>query len=155
VLGRGVEEGEFKSDIHVRIHPICADDCVMIRSRFLSQFSGKSWTRFSGAKSATAHVDATANNAERATNIPNYSAVAPVPDFPGALGRVKGPLRRCAPLTRPARSRLVCNYRSDGRIGEFKFASRVLSSPSTNQLTACAWNAAPNFSSRRWSFVSI
>jgi hypothetical protein len=28
-------------------------------------------------------------------------AVSPVPDFPGAPGRVKGPLRRCAPSTRP------------------------------------------------------
>ena len=34
--------------------------------------------------------------------IASWFAVAPVPDCPGALGRVKGPLRRCAPLTRPA-----------------------------------------------------
>ena len=37
--------------------------------------------------------------------IASWFAVAPVPDCPGALRRVKGPLRRCAPLTRPARSR--------------------------------------------------
>ena len=46
-------------------------------------------------------------------------AVAPVLNFPGALGRVKGslaPLAAVAPLTRPARSRTVCNYRSDGTI---------------------------------------
>jgi hypothetical protein len=36
-----------------------------------------------------------------------WFAVAPVPNFPEALGRVKGPLRRSAPLTRPARSRVV------------------------------------------------
>ena len=36
--------------------------------------------------------------------IASWFAVAPVPHFSGALGRVKGPLRRCAPLTRPARS---------------------------------------------------
>jgi hypothetical protein len=36
-----------------------------------------------------------------------WFAVAPVPNFPGALGRVKGPLRRSAPLTRPARSRAL------------------------------------------------
>ena len=71
VLGRGVEERKFKPDIDARIHPICADDYVTIRSRFLSQFSGNSWTRFSGAKStATAHGDATATNAERATTSP-------------------------------------------------------------------------------------
>jgi hypothetical protein len=29
------------------------------------------------------------------------------------LGRVKGSLRRCAPLTRPARSRVGSIYRSD------------------------------------------
>ena len=110
---------------------------------------------------------------EREQEFPDICTSAPVPDFPGPLRRVKALFAdahrsRCtaqspqgsgvgavAALTRPARSRLVCNYRSDGRIGEFKFASRVLSSPSTNQLTACAWNAAPNFSSRRWSFVSI
>jgi hypothetical protein len=33
------------------------------------------------------------------------SAVAPAQHSPGAVGRVKGPLRRSAPLTRPARSR--------------------------------------------------
>src|SRR5687767_5724899 len=33
---------------------------------------------------------------------------------PGALGRVKTPLRRCAVLTRPARSQVLGNYRSDG-----------------------------------------
>ena len=46
-------------------------------------------------------------------------AVAPVLNFPGALGRVKGslaPLAAIAPLTRPARSRVVGNYRSDGEI---------------------------------------
>jgi hypothetical protein len=46
-------------------------------------------------------------------------AVAPVPDFPGTLGRVKGslaPLAAVAPLTRPARSQVVGNYRSDGEI---------------------------------------
>lgn len=44
--------------------------------------------------------------------------VAPVLDFPGALGRVKGslaPLAAVAPLTRPARSRVAGNYRSDVR----------------------------------------
>jgi hypothetical protein len=43
-------------------------------------------------------------------------AVAPVLNFPGALGRVNGslaPLAAVAPLTRPARSRVVGNYRSD------------------------------------------
>ena len=38
-------------------------------------------------------------------------------NFPGALGRVKGSLAvlaAIAPLTRPARSRVVGNYRSDG-----------------------------------------
>ena len=37
----------------------------------------------------------------------SWFAVAPVRDCLGALGRVKGPLRRYAPLTRPARSRCV------------------------------------------------
>jgi len=52
-------------------------------------------------------------------------AVAPLLDFPGALGRVKGSLAplatpatwAVAPLTRPARSRVVGNYRSDGEVG--------------------------------------
>ena len=43
-----------------------------------------------------------------------WFAVAPVPSFPGGLGRVKGPLRRCAPLTHPARFPMLRNYRSDG-----------------------------------------
>jgi hypothetical protein len=41
------------------------------------------------------------------------------PNFPGALGRVKGslaPLAAVAPLTRPARSRVIGNYRNDGEI---------------------------------------
>jgi hypothetical protein len=43
--------------------------------------------------------------------------VAPVPDCPGALGRVKASFadaHRCAALTRPARSWRFCNYRIDG-----------------------------------------
>ena len=43
--------------------------------------------------------------------------VAPVPDCPGALGRVKASFadaHRCAALTRPARSQTSCNYRIDG-----------------------------------------
>ena len=39
--------------------------------------------------------------------------VAPVVDCPGALGRVKTALRRCAVLTRPARSQGVGKYWSD------------------------------------------
>jgi hypothetical protein len=42
--------------------------------------------------------------------------VAPAFNSPGALGRVKGSLAALAavaPLTRPARSRVVGNYRSD------------------------------------------
>jgi hypothetical protein len=39
--------------------------------------------------------------------------VAPAIDCPGALGRVKTALRRCAVLTRPARSRLASHCRSD------------------------------------------
>ena len=45
--------------------------------------------------------------------------VAPVLDYSEALGRVKGSLAvlaAIAPLTRPARSRVVGNYRSDGEI---------------------------------------
>jgi hypothetical protein len=41
-------------------------------------------------------------------------AVAPVPDFPGALGRVKGPPLRA--LDPPARSHTFCNYRTIGRV---------------------------------------
>ena len=43
--------------------------------------------------------------------------VAPVPDCPGALGRVKASFadaHRYAALTRPARSQRSCNYRIDG-----------------------------------------
>ena len=40
-------------------------------------------------------------------------SVAPALDCSGALGRVKTALRRCAVLTRPARSQRAGNYRSD------------------------------------------
>jgi hypothetical protein len=45
--------------------------------------------------------------------------VAPVLNLPGTLGHVKASFadaHRCAALTRPARSRVVCNYRNDGGI---------------------------------------
>jgi hypothetical protein len=44
------------------------------------------------------------------------TGVAPMRDCPGALVRIKGSLATLAadaPLTRPARSRGLCNYRSD------------------------------------------
>ena len=69
--------------------------------------------------------------------IASWFAVAPVPDCPGALGRVKGPLRRCAPLTRPARSRCSCNYRSDGTtrfdswLAHHSFISKRRTAPSS------------------------
>jgi hypothetical protein len=46
-------------------------------------------------------------------------AVAPVSIFRDRLGAYKAPFadaHRYAALTRPARSRFVCNYRSDGGI---------------------------------------
>jgi hypothetical protein len=49
------------------------------------------------------------------------SAVAPVSDSPGALGRVKAPFadaHRCGALTRPAHSQVICNYRIDGGISD-------------------------------------
>ena len=49
--------------------------------------------------------------------IASWFAVAPVPDCPGALRRVKGPLRRCAPLTRPARSRCFAITGATGTSG--------------------------------------
>jgi hypothetical protein len=65
--------------------------------------------------------------ASAAPNFPRVIAsgfcVAPAPDCPGALGRVKGPLRRSAPLTRPARSRCFGNYRSDGTSVRFLVGS--------------------------------
>jgi hypothetical protein len=42
---------------------------------------------------------------DKITNNSSCVRVAPVDDSAGTLGRVKGSLRRCAPLTRPARSR--------------------------------------------------
>jgi hypothetical protein len=45
----------------------------------------------------------------------------------GVLVRVKAPFasaHRYAALTRPARSRLVCNYRSDGEISDDRFRER-------------------------------
>lgn len=56
------------------------------------------------------------------------SAAAPVVDFPGALGRVKvtlAALAADATLTRPARSRLSCNYQSDGIIGLLNATGRL------------------------------
>ena len=86
----------------------------MIRSRFLSQFSGNSWTKFAGAKStATAHVDATANNAERATTSPT-TPPSLRSRFSGNAWARQGfasPLRALDP---PSALPMSCNYRRDG-----------------------------------------
>jgi hypothetical protein len=97
--------------------PICADDCVMIRSRFLSQSSGKSWTRFSGAKStATAHVDATANNPERATTSPTTPPSLRY-RFSGSAWARQGSASPLRALDPPGALPMPCNYRSDGTSG--------------------------------------
>jgi hypothetical protein len=103
--------------------------------------------RFSRRTTVGNHTEYRLEPIEFLDQIRGTFAVAPVPDFPGPLGRVKGslaPLAAVAPLTRPARSRVVGNYRSDGEIqrticarpaGDFSSSALLQSCVLTNPLS--------------------